>query len=149
MKNTCSFYIVFQVLKVLLMKICKLQPPDLAGKQHKNIETHRLLNKVLFSLCPSLCFATSAPCCLLQWQSFFIYWTQYSANFKCHKWSFVLYIVSFSGLKMVFPKSSQLDITACIKNCVYNNFNLHCYSMSSIIGCLYRSFSLINSSVQI
>ena len=27
MKNTCHFYIVFQVLKVLLIKICKIQPP--------------------------------------------------------------------------------------------------------------------------
>ena len=26
-----------------------------------------------------------------------------------------------------FPKLSQLDITACIKNCVYNNFNLRYY----------------------
>ena len=29
MKNTCSFYIVFQVLKVFLIKICKIQPLDL------------------------------------------------------------------------------------------------------------------------
>ena len=30
MKNTYLFYIVtFQVLKVLLMKICKIQPPDI------------------------------------------------------------------------------------------------------------------------
>ena len=29
MKNTCSFCIVFQVLKVSLIKICKIQPPDL------------------------------------------------------------------------------------------------------------------------
>ena len=28
MKNTCPFYNVFQVLKVLLIKICKIQPPD-------------------------------------------------------------------------------------------------------------------------
>ena len=43
---------------------------------------------------------------------------------------------------------SQLDITACIKNRVYNNFNLRCYFTSSIIERLYRSFSFI-SSVQI
>ena len=59
------------------------------------------------------------------------------------------YIVSISGLKMVFSKLSQLDITACIKNCVYNNFNLCCYFMSSIIERLYKSISFINSSVQI
>ena len=29
MKNKCPFCIVFQVLKVLLTKICKIQPPDL------------------------------------------------------------------------------------------------------------------------
>ena len=29
MKNTCPFYIVFQVLKVRLEKICKIEPPDL------------------------------------------------------------------------------------------------------------------------
>ena len=29
MKNKCLFFIVFQVLKVLLMKICKMQPIDL------------------------------------------------------------------------------------------------------------------------
>ena len=27
--NTCPFYIVFQVLKVLFIKICKIQPLDL------------------------------------------------------------------------------------------------------------------------
>ena len=29
MKNLCSFYIIFQVLKVLLIKICKREAPDL------------------------------------------------------------------------------------------------------------------------
>ena len=29
MKNTCLFYIVFQVLKIHLTKICKIEPPDL------------------------------------------------------------------------------------------------------------------------
>ena len=28
---------------------------------------------------------------------------------------------------------SQLDMTACIKSCVYNNFNFRCYFMSWII----------------
>ena len=44
----------------------------------------------------------------------------------------MLYIVSFSGLKMISTKFSLLDITACIKNCIYNNFHLHCYFMSLI-----------------
>ena len=29
MKNSCPFYLIFQVLKVLLIKICKIEPPDL------------------------------------------------------------------------------------------------------------------------
>ena len=29
MKNTCLLYIVFQVSKVLLLKMCKIQPPNL------------------------------------------------------------------------------------------------------------------------
>ena len=29
MKNTCPFCIVFQVLKVCLIKMCKIEPPDL------------------------------------------------------------------------------------------------------------------------
>ena len=29
MKNSCAFYIVFQVLKVLLMNICQVKPSDL------------------------------------------------------------------------------------------------------------------------
>ena len=66
-------------------------------------------------------------------------WTEYFVNFNTtsnHS------SVSFCGLKMVFPKLSQLDITPCLKNCVYSNFSLHCF-MSSIIGrhtiLLYKS----------
>ena len=29
MKNSCAFYILFQVLKVLLMNICQVKPSDL------------------------------------------------------------------------------------------------------------------------
>ena len=103
-------------------------------KQHKNIKNSRIIEQNLVLSFPfSLFTATCASCRLPQRQNFFISWTKYFANFKRHKWSFVLYIVSFSGLKMIFTKFSQLDITACIKNCVYNNFNLCCYFMSSII----------------
>ena len=79
---------------------------------------------------------------------FFISWTQYSRNFKCHKWSFVSCIVSISVLKMAFTKLGQLDGNTCIKNCVYNNFNLR-YLVSSVTECLPRSFSFINYSLQI
>ena len=119
-------------------------------KQHKSIENSQIIEQnLVLSLPFSLFTATCASCRLPQWQSFFISWTQYSAMFKCYKWSFVPYIVSCSALKMVFFKLSQLDITACMKNCVYNNFNLRCYFISSIIECLYRSISFINSSIQI
>ena len=44
MKNTCPFYILFQVLKIRLIKICKTEPPDLLfivvfikNKQKKNM----------------------------------------------------------------------------------------------------------------
>ena len=100
-------------------------------KQQKNIENSRIIEQnLVLSLPFSLFTATCASCRLPQRQSFFISWVQYSSNCKRHKWSFVPYIVLFSGLKMVFSKLSQLDITACIKNCVYNNFNLRCYFMS-------------------
>ena len=134
--------------------------PYYCWKQYKNIENSRIIEQsFVLSLSCSLFTATYSSCRLHQQQSFFISWTQYPANFKRHKWSFVPYIVSFSGLEMIFFRLSQLDITACIKNCVYNNLNLYitststlilrCYFMSSIIEHLYRSFSFINTSLQI
>ena len=111
------------------------------GKQHKNIKNSRIVKQNLVLYFPfSLFIATCASCHLPQQQNFFISWTKYDANFKCHKWSFVLYIVLFFGLKMIFIKYSHLDITACIKNCVCNNFNLHCYFMSSITERLQISY---------
>ena len=87
-------------------------------KQHKNIKNSRIIEQNLVLFFPfSLFTATCTSRRLPQRQNFFISWTNYFTNFKRHKWSFVLYIVSFSGLKMIFTKFSQLDITACIKNC--------------------------------
>ena len=104
------------------------------GKQHKNIKNSQIIEQNLVLSFPfSLFTAACASCCLPHRQNFFISSTKYVANFKHRKWSFVLYIVLFSCLKMIFTKFSQLDIAACIKNCVYNNFNLRCYFMSSII----------------
>ena len=85
----------------------------------------------------SLFTATCTSCRLPQRQSFFISWTQYPA--KRHKWSFVSYIASFSGLKMVFSKLSQLDMTVCIKTVYYADFNLR-YFMSSVIKRLIQIF---------
>ena len=88
-------------------------------KQNKNIENSWIIEQnLILSLPFSLFTVTCASCCLPQWQSFFISSTQYFTNFKCHKWLFMPYMVSFSGLKMVFCKLSQLGITACIKNCL-------------------------------
>ena len=100
-------------------------------KQDKNIKNSWIIQQSLvLSFHFSLFTATCASCCLPQRQNFFISWTKYFTNFKRHKWSFVLYIVSFSGFKMIFT-ITQLEIIACIKNCVYNDLNLH-YFMCSI-----------------
>ena len=57
MKNTCPFYIVFQVLKILLIKNSKVQPPGLLFLLfllaftlgdiifHKFLELHSVLSK--------------------------------------------------------------------------------------------------------
>ena len=101
-------------------------------KQHKNIENSRITEQNLVLSFPfSLFTASCASCRLPQRQSFFISWTQYSTNFKRHKWSFVPYTVSFSDLKMVFSKLSQLDITTCVKNCVYTKASIYV-----VISCL-------------
>ena len=100
-------------------------------KQHKNITDYWTKSSSLFSFLSVYCNL----CFLLPSSSaeFFHFFNKVCRKFIHRKWSFVLYIVLFSSLKMIFTKFSQLDIPACIKNWVYNNFNLHCYFMSSII----------------
>ena len=54
-KNTCSFYTVFQVLEVLLIQICKIQPLDLLflvifisfciNRFHKFLKLHSALSE--------------------------------------------------------------------------------------------------------
>ena len=122
------------------------------GNNIKISKTHGLLNKMLFSLYTSLCLgtATCASCRLPQRQSFF-----HLLNTVLHRFQtsqvFIRAIYSFvfwfeNDFLQIY---SQLYITACIKNCVYNNFNLCCYFKSSTIERLYKSFSFVNSSVQI
>ena len=62
MKNTRPFYILFKVFKVLLTKICKMQPPDLLFLVvfillaftsadiifHKFLEFHSTLSEKIF-----------------------------------------------------------------------------------------------------
>ena len=88
----------------------------IAGSNTKILKTHGLLNKILFSLCPSLCLLRlMLPVAFLN-RGVFHFCTPRILNVTSDP--FVLYIVLFSGLKMVFSKLSQLDITACIKNCL-------------------------------
>ena len=76
-------------------------------KQHKNVKNSQIIEQNFVLFLPfSLFTETCSSCHLLWWQSFSISWTQYSVYFKRHTWSFVLHIVSFSGLKMIFSKIS-------------------------------------------
>ena len=78
-----------------------------------------------------------------------------TSNFKCQKWSFVSYIVSFSGLKMVFCKLSLARYHCFHKKWVYNGFKLS-YFISSImyrtslqIFIFYKFFSTNLSKVEL
>ena len=107
-------------------------------KQHKNIKNSWIIEQNLvlsfpFSLITATCRLVLPAAFLNSKAEFINFSSKVLREFKRHKWSFVLYIVLFSGLKIIFTKFSQLDITACIKSCVYNNFNLRCHFMSSII----------------
>ena len=76
-------------------------------KQHKNVKNSQIIEQNLVLFLPFSLFTATCSSCHLPWrQSFSISWTQYSVNFKRHTWSFVLYIVSFSGFKMIFSKIS-------------------------------------------
>ena len=62
-------------------------------KQYKNIENSQIIEQnLVLSLPFSLFTAACASCCLPRWQ-----------NFKRHKWSFVPYILFFSGWKWFSP----------------------------------------------
>ena len=107
-------------------------------KQHKNIKNSQIIEQNLvlsfpFSLITATCRFVLPVAFLNSTAEFINFLSKVLLEFKRHKWSFVLYIVLFSGLKIIFIKFSQLDITACIKSCVYNNFSLCCYFTSSII----------------
>ena len=78
----------------------------IAGSNTKILKTYRLLNKMLSLFALPSAYWDLHFLHLPQRQSFFSSWTQYSVNFKRHKWSYVPYIFSFSGLKMAFSKLS-------------------------------------------
>ena len=65
-------------------------------KQHKNIKNSQIIEQNLVLFFPfSLFTVICASCHLPQGQNFFISWTKYFANFKCHQRSLLLYIYSF------------------------------------------------------
>ena len=72
-------------------------------KQNKNIENLQIIeqNVVLSALLSVYC-----GLCFLWLPEFFQFLNTVLCKIKCHKWSFVKYIVSFSGLKLVFSKLS-------------------------------------------
>ena len=72
-------------------------------KQHKNIENSWIIEQnVAISLLFSLLTATCAYFTFLNSRVFSVL----GHSFERHKWSFVLYIVSFSALKISFSKLS-------------------------------------------
>ena len=72
-------------------------------KQHKNIENSQYRTKCCYlSLLFSLRIATCASFAFLNGRVFSVL----GHSFERHKWSFVLYIVSFSALKISFSKLS-------------------------------------------
>ena len=111
-------------------------------KQHKNIKNSQIIEQNLVLFFPSLCLLWFVlPVTFLKGRIFsFLEQSTLQILNVTSDHCCCIYIVSFSGLKMIFTKFSQLDITACTKNCVYNNFNLCCYFMSSIIEHLQSLF---------
>ena len=74
-------------------------------KQHKNIENSRIIVQnvaISLSLFFSLLIATCASFTFLNGRVFLVF----GHSFERHKWSFMLYIVSFSALKISFSKLS-------------------------------------------
>ena len=149
--NMNSFYCIlkeiqtFKAYSTESYKYCII----IAGSNIKISKTHSLLNKLLSypSLPFSLVTATCASFTFLNSRVFSVLGQSTSQILNVtNDHSCRIQFRFFSGLKMVFSKLSQLDMTACIKNCVCNNFNLR-YFMSSIIESLYKSFSFIDQGV--
>ena len=111
-------------------------------KQHKNIENSRIIEQnVAISLYSSLCLAaTCASFAFLNGRVFSVL----RHSFERHKWPFVLYIVSFSALKMTFSKLS-LVIYRCLHK---NTIHILClqllqnvFTNLSLLYLLHKSFS--------
>ena len=92
-------------------------------KQQKNIENSWIIEQnVAISLLFSLLIATCASFAFLNGRVFSVL----GHSFERHKWSFVLYIVSFSALKISFSKLS-LAKYHCLhkKPYIFHVFNYH------------------------
>ena len=107
-------------------------------KQHKNIENSRIIEQnVAISLLFSLLIATCASFAFLNGRVFSVL----GHSFERHKWSFVLYIVSFSALKISFSKLSLAKYHCLHKKT--NIFYVFSYHRTSL------QILFINPSVQI
>ena len=115
----------------------------IAESNTKISKTHRLLNKMVLSLFALLSAYWDLHFLRLpQQQSFFSSWTQYSANFNHHKWSFVTYIVSFSGLKMVFSKLNLAKYHCLHKKPCLKRLQFTLFSCLQLLQTFFTSLSL-------
>ena len=92
-------------------------------KQHKNIENSWIIEQnVAISLLFSLLIATCASFAFLNGRVFSVL----GHSLERHKWSFVLYIVSFSASKIFFSKLS-LSKYHCLhkKSYIFHVFSYH------------------------
>ena len=104
-------------------------------KQHKNLKNSQIIEQnVAISLCSFLCLLWLALPSPSSASGYF----QFLDTVECHKWSFVLYIVSFSALKMSFSKLSLAKY-----HCLHKKTHILCLQLPQKA---FTNLSLINSS---
>ena len=119
-------------------------------KQEKNIENSQIIEQnVVISLCPSLCLlrlVLSVP----SWAAeIFQFLDTVPRKIKRHKWSFVKYIVSFSGLKMVFSKLSLAKYHFLHKKPVFTVISIYFISCLQLTTEKFHVFIYYSTSLQI
>ena len=119
-------------------------------KQEKNIENSQIIEQnVVISLCPSLCLlrlVLSLP----SWAAeIFQFLDTVPRKIKRHKWSFVKYIVSFSGLKMVFSKLSLAKYHFLHKKPVFTVISIYFISCLQLTTEKFHVFISYSTSLQI
>ena len=104
---------------------------------------------MLLSLCPSLCLlrlVLSLP----SWAAeIFQFLDTVPRKIKRHKWSFVKYIVSFSGLKMVFSKLSLAKYHFLHKKPVFTVISIYFISCLQLTTEKFHVFIYYSTSLQI